>query len=119
MYYCETHGHTADALEDGCIYCKHMEISTDLAAARKENERLEIDIARMRAGCAEADKFEQTLMDENVRLRDALMFLDTAIMPEERKYDQYLLCEIHKDTLRHWANRVNEALKSPAPTIGG
>ena len=36
------------------------------------NERLVIDIERMRAGVVEADKFEQELMAENERLRGDL-----------------------------------------------
>ena len=45
------------------------EIRDDLQA---ENERMEIAIARMKAGVVEADKFEQELMAENERLRTVL-----------------------------------------------
>ena len=43
-------------------------------------------------------------------LEGALIYLDTAIMPEERKYDRNGWCQMHKQTLREFDNRVKIAL---------
>ena len=41
---------------------------------------------------------------------DVLIFLDTAIMPEERKYDEWGYCRIHHDILTEFAIKVKAAI---------
>ena len=43
-------------------------------------------------------------------LLDALKDLDTRIMPEERKYDEWDYCRIHKDILYEFDAIVKQAL---------
>ena len=43
-------------------------------------------------------------------LLGVLVFLDTAIMPEERKYDEFGWCSMHRDILTDLDNRVKAAI---------
>ena len=46
-------------------------------------------------------------------LEEALEWLDTAIMPDERKYDRNGWGRIHKQTLREFDRKVKAALNKP------
>ena len=47
---------------------------------------------------------------QNAELLDVLIWLDSAIMPDERKYDQYGWCKIHYDTLCLFETKVKQAI---------
>jgi hypothetical protein len=47
---------------------------------------------------------------KNETLLESLQYLDSAIMPNERKYDEYGYCKIHRDILTEWAITVKQAL---------
>ena len=51
-----------------------------------------------------------TLEDQNADLLEAWKDLDTRIMPEERKYDEWGYCRIHKDILYEFDAIVKQAI---------
>ena len=50
------------------------------------------------------------LEQQNAALVEALKDLDTRIMPEERKYDEWDYCRIHKDILYGFDAIVKQAI---------
>ena len=50
------------------------------------------------------------LEKQNAERLDALKDLDTRIMPEERKYDEWGYCRIHKDILYEFDAIVKQAI---------
>ena len=50
------------------------------------------------------------LEDQNAELLDALKWLDSAIMPDSRRYDQYGHCKIHRDTLGLFDAKIKQAI---------
>jgi len=46
---------------------------------------------------------------------DNLIWLRMAIMPEERRYDDFLTCYLHRDTLREWNNKIMTAIAAALP----
>ena len=52
-------------------------------------------------------------------LLDALQWLDTAIMPEERKYDEWGYCRIHRSILCIFDAVVKEAIATAKPEVKG
>ena len=62
------------------------------------------------------------LEKQNAALLEALQWLLTAIMPEERKYDEWGYCRIHKDILYEFDAVINQAIAQVegfTPTKGG
>ena len=55
------------------------------------------------------DKLE-VLEQQNAALLEALQWLDTAIMPKERKCDEWGYCKVHKDILWEFDTVVKKAL---------
>ncbi len=41
-----------------------------------------------------------------------LIYLDTAIMPDERKYDEWGYCRIHREILDYFDRRVKAAIRA-------
>ena len=50
------------------------------------------------------------LEEQNAEMLDVLKWLDSAIMPDERKYDQYGWCKVHRDTLGLFETKVKQAI---------
>ena len=51
-----------------------------------------------------------SLEEENHRMKDTLEFLESAIKPSKRIYDQYGYCNVHKGILIDFERRVKQAL---------
>ena len=50
------------------------------------------------------------LEQQNAELLEALKWLDTAIMPEEREYGLYGYCMIHREILREIDGKIKQAI---------
>ena len=48
----------------------------------------------------------------NAEMLGALIYLDTAIVPDERKYDEWGYCRIHRDILEDFDRRVKAAIRA-------
>ena len=83
------------------------------ASAKFNRDKLLIELDRVKRLIAEWHKQQDRAEATEKRvaeLEEALEWLDTAIMPDERKYDRNGWGRIHKQTLREFERKVKAAL---------
>lgn len=51
------------------------------------------------------------LENENAKLRDTLVYLESAIKPDKRNHDRYGYCNIHISILQDFDKRIKQALR--------